>query len=350
MFSFRLNYVVEISLPEVQAFPVNIGQEVEMEIQTNDDQLDGQDNINLDTVVVDQSLKDSPKKSDFAPIREELIRRLHAKSAISRRRVFVFRQDLSGICSLHMELEHALIGSDIILPPLPDPFVLSCVQEEILAAFRAENTPIVLANKKARFGQPFLYSSSLRTRSSSGRKIDSFNLPYTDKVEYCMTQLQKYLTDVFALCDFLFDSDESKSSTESSHQNIFGKLIGHFLQCPDIKDMEEFRRLFKMVPSKQNDGEMSDKDASNIVYEISSFYQLNHIQGVKVIRPVWQSFTDSGACLRLLFHDSPGNLYSKKTEEELMRLQKSRCAGKIPAITYESYDNMTTHHKTCIMM
>jgi hypothetical protein len=372
----QIHYVVEINMSEVRTMLVTMTEKEENHEQlisaesTTGNASEAYDldaeGAALDTIAIANDLtKDTgPVKirSEFTPIREELVRRLHAKSAISRSRSFILRHDLSSICAFHTELEHLLLGSDVILPQLPDPLTIAENQDEVLAKLMVGEGGSLeaLQKKKLRYGQPYLYHSSHvnanAAAATSLKAADPIRMKASEALDACMDQLQQYLSDVFALFDYFEDMlDDSTSSTSSSSAPSLssdatssssgsslpiirevGRLFAQFLDSSDHRDLYEFRRMYRMIPLSESEpiaagagagtgGPSTSTAATAAVAEILPMYQLNDYHAILMITPIWQPLHHSGICMRLLFHDVPGN--NKKPEDELMRLQKSRCAG-----------------------
>lgn len=283
-------------------------------IQLVDD--DSSDNISVATSAASTQTntpnkKHNKQKSAFTSIREQLVRRLHAKSAISGIRIYTIFRDLSAICALHAELEHLLVGTDIIPPPLPEPFFIVETQEAIiknLKSFKFVNNKFnnkvipddkvafekKFESRKLKYGQPYLYNnSSLDLIEASKRPEFSYQLsmqcinPLDDGRLYtCMNQLQQYLESVFALIDFIHDyslhennynglssfnpvdldyltasvnSTNVDASTKSNTiqddlPHEIGKIFGKFLNILEGKSEDElpleFRRLYRFDSSE----------------------------------------------------------------------------------------------------
>lgn len=239
------------------------------------------------------------KRSAFGRVRERLVHRLGFKAAAAKMSVIVLRKDLHSICALGAALEDALKQTDIIPPRLPDAFVISDIEDRVTESMQKLDT-----NKKQRLGQPFLYSSiAADLRQANVTKADML-VPTLAALNEAMEQLQLYLSSVFACVEDCDDDDELWSLRE-----VLGKILGQFLESTEAVDMADIRRAIQSA----DDEYVSTESAGSHSGPHSSLAVLSHS---------WRSFARGGLPLRILYRRS-----LRKSEDELLRLQKSRCAG-----------------------
>lgn len=307
------------------------------------------------------------KKTAFALFAKEAMHRFDSRMNVDGRHVFTVRRDLPTLCAFHAELTQLLHGTDIIPPPFPDPFTIGNLEEDVIRSLNKNTSN----KKKMRIGQPFLYNEKMRLIM----KVKECDIGDPRVMDGAMRSIEEYIQGVFALIeliedhaidlkqehhknaspnqfsatlDSLDDQDRatpvSKNDSPSSFSEFIekndddnvnisylislpaklGKLMGSFLQASDLEDVV-------MKRTREGEGRSgSPRTVSPFSLKSESREHLHFISSslnTKFQHPCWYPYASSGLRFSLVVHDDFGGRLSLKSEEELLRNQRSKCIG-----------------------
>jgi hypothetical protein len=102
-----------------------------------------------------------------------------------------------------------------------------------------------------------------------------------------------------------------------------GKLMGSFLQASDLEDVVMKRAREGDVRSPRTVSPFGLKSESREYLNLLSLSS----SSTKFQHPCWYPYATSGLRLSLAVHDEFGGRLSVKSEEELLRIQRSKCIG-----------------------
>lgn len=133
----------------------------------------------------------------------------------------------------------------------------------------------------------------------------------------------------------------SSSSIIASLPSKLGQLIGNFLQATDLEDILNVKKNRRdNTPLAKAEGDMHgpytlNKSAKSTrgnrlcvnVDAASATLSTTSMQRKTFFRPFWYPFASSGLRMYLSVHDDQGGRLSLKSEEELLRSQRSKCIG-----------------------
>lgn len=105
-----------------------------------------------------------------------------------------------------------------------------------------------------------------------------------------------------------------------------GAMVGDFLVASDLEDIIDQRNTRRQKPlaARMASGVTGSDDPYRPAHSQSkSPGQINH----HVTRPCWYHMVSGGLALKLTVHDDQGGRLSLKSEEELLRAQRSKCIG-----------------------
>lgn len=303
------------------------------------------------------------KKSAFASFAKEANSRFNSRMNVDGRHVFTVRRDLPTLCAFHAELSELLAGTDIIPPPFPDPFTIGNIEEDVIGNLNMHTSN----KKKMRVGQPFLYNEKMRVIM----KTKEGDIGNPRVMDGAMKSIEEYIQGVFALIELIeehandirqdysknaspvqfydtqdsLDVDLDRTKSPSSFSDLvdkgngidndntnylltlpakLGKLMGSFLQASDLEDVV-------MKRAREGEGRSgSPRNASPFSMKSESRDYLQFIStssNTKFQHPCWYSYATSGLRFSLVVHDDFGGRLSVKSEEELLRIQRSKCIG-----------------------
>ena len=278
--------------------------------------------------------------------------------------MFTVRRDLATLSLFHANLSDLLVNYphlEILPPPFPDPFLIATVEEALAASSEVHKsssfTRKMMKTKLA--GEVFAYSSSMK--SQSPRMKEGLRVP---GLERALDDIQQYLRGVFALvatideyafCPCAREDIESSFILEQQDNSLLsqlGSLIGKFLSSKESRGGQEGPKEIKSQ-SIGSFGDLPSLSSTTAVFlhsfsnesprpqrSVSHASHMKELSGTSspVLSPrddrrrmpggaCWQPYLRVGLKARLTFSDDQGGRLSLKSDEELLRSQRSRCMG-----------------------
>ena len=298
------------------------------------------------------------------------------------RRVFTVKRDLAALSLFHAQLSDLLLlhpRRDISPPPFPDPFLVAIVEEELIGS--AENKSVNSFSMKMMQtkleSENFAYSSSMRDQCQYSRGKESLRSKGLDGV---LESIQEYLRGIFALVQLIDEvtlackdsnvllgdgdgdgSGNGNGETEGEDEGDvsdcslllkLGSLVGSFLSNKGKEENIFTSAPVPATPSVQQETvipSLMDTLADFALLPVSTSSALLSLisggtspspksstsvpqsekadDGRRISGACWQPYVRGGLKTRLTFHDDQGGRLSLKSDDELLRTQKSRCMG-----------------------
>lgn len=333
---------VEVAMLGVEMWPPNCATDQRLHyvfrVCLDDRRRSPPDNVSLDTSL-----------SAWDGIRSSVSRRQCQGSSRSRI-MFTVRRDLSSLAALHAELDRLLRDGcndsgedrDIVPPPFPDPFRIGVLEEEFVSALKSRRArPTVPMREGSSRGRGLTKKNSVRGGSGKSLGWDASSHPESgggtnpklgssyayhpsfQKKEgceidpvfcACLDSLRDYLHSVILLTEAMDEVMDGVAEVERTSELLrqMGRLLGSFLQAGDIEGLldagvEEEPQQLKPTPQQEISISLDEEEAGT--------------------RPCWFRHTTGGLTLSLRVTDDQGGKLSLRSEEETLRVQRSKCRG-----------------------
>ena len=269
--------------------------------------------------------------------------------------MFTVKRDLTSISLFHARICNVLQTHPRcnISPPLfPDPFRIAAIEEVLTESSSVKSISSfsvkMMQTKLDR--NLFGYSRTMREIYENMKGKETLGSKELDEV---LDSIQEYFRGIFLLIEII---DPESSSHENLEQNAdrflrqkLGSLVGSFLTNNDREEkiLNNFRNLEEIIkpptlpdsmvdlaqpPSststflKENSINRTPVSSRNIT---SSLFTENDDERRSVCETgaCWQPYVKGGLKTRLTFTDDHGGRLSLKSDDELLRVQRSRCMG-----------------------
>ena len=265
------------------------------------------------------------------------------------------KRDFTSISLFHARICNILQSHSrtSISPPLfPDPFRIAAIEEEMIessAVKRVSSFSVKMMQTKLD-GKSFGYSSAMRDMNGNVKGKESLGSKELDEV---LDSIQVYFRGIFSLIEKIDPELSTHENTgqhaDSSLLQKLGSLVGSFLTNKDreekilnnFHDLEEITKP-SSLPDSMVDVAPLPPSTSIFLTDLSvdgtplssknitsSLFTENDDEGRNISKTsaCWQPYVRGGLKTRLTFTDDHGGRLSLKSDDELLRAQRSLCMG-----------------------